>query len=458
MKRLQQLKSSVGGISWPAIPDPVAANLLSMLSQLEQSQWWQPEELLQKQLQQFGLLAAHAYRHSPFFKDRFDQAGLDVKNYWSTENFSSIPLLTRAELMHQAEHIHCRALPQKHGAVHKIQTSGSTGQTVAVLKTEVTQLIWLALVMREHLWHERDFSATLAVIKAMTPTLDDPIEAAKLGWGHPTTLLFDTGPSYSQPLAMDVAQQVAWFARIDPKYLLTYPSNLNALLDHYESGAPLPVALKQIRTVGETLHPGLRERCKKLGDIDIVDMYSSQEVGLIALQCPVSGLYHIQSESLIVEVLDDEGRQCPPGQVGRVVITDLHNFATPLIRYEIRDYAEVGPTCPCGRGLPTLSRIMGRRRNMVTLPDGSKHWPLIGAYRFREVADIKQYQAIQHSLSDVEIRLVVDVPLSSAHELQLTTLIHSALGHPFTLRFTYFTEELPRTKGGKFEEFISLVR
>lgn len=396
MKRLQQLKSSVGGISWPAIPDPVAANLLSMLSQLEQSQWWQPEELLQKQLQQFGLLAAHAYRHSPFFKDRFDQAGLDVKNYWSTENFSSIPLLTRAELMHQAEHIHCRALPQKHGAVHKIQTSGSTGQTVAVLKTEVTQLIWLALVMREHLWHERDFSATLAVIKAMTPTLDDPIEAAKLGWGHPTTLLFDTGPSYSQPLAMDVAQQVAWLARIDPKYLLTYPSNLNALLDHYESGAPLPVALKQIRMVGETLHPGLRERCKKLGDIDIVDMYSSQEVGLIALQCPVSGLYHIQSESLIVEVLDDEGRQCPPGQVGRVVITDLHNFATPLIRYEIRDYAEVGPTCPCGRGLPTLSRIMGRRRNMVTLPDGSKHWPLIGAYRFREVADIKQYQAIQH--------------------------------------------------------------
>ncbi len=429
-----------------------------MLSQLEQSQWWQPEELLQKQLQQFGLLAAHAYRHSPFFKDRFDQAGLDVKHYWSTENFSTIPLLTRAELMHQAEHIHCRALPQKHGAVHKLQTSGSTGQTVAVLKTEVTQLIWLALAMREHLWHERDFSATLAIIKAMTPTQDDPVIAAKMGWGHPAALLFDTGPSYSQPLAMDVAQQIAWLARIDPKYLLTYPSNLSALLDRYESGEPIPAALKHIRTVGETLHPDLRERCKKLGDIDIVDMYSSQEVGLIALQCPVSGLYHIQSENLIVEVLDDAGRQCQPGQVGRVVITDLHNFATPLIRYEIRDYAEVGPTCPCGRGLPTLSRIMGRRRNMVTLPDGSKHWPLIGAYRFREVADIKQYQAIQHSLVDVEIRLVVDAPLTSAHESQLTTLIHSALGHPFTLRFTYFTEELPRTKGGKFEEFISLVR
>lgn len=458
MKQLQHLKSSVGGIAWPAIPDPVAANLLAMLSQLDESQWWEPEALLQQQLQQLSILAAHARQHSTFFRNRFEQLGWDANRPWTADAFYAIPLQTRADLMQQAEHIHCRAIPQKHGAVNKVQTSGSTGQTVTVLKTEVTQLIWLALAMREHLWHERDFSATLAVIKAMTPTLDDSTEAAKLGWGHPTTLLFDTGPSYSQPLAMDVARQVTWLARINPKYLLTYPSNLSALLDRYESGEPLPTALKQVRMVGETLHPGLRERCKKLGDIDIVDMYSSQEVGLIALQCPVSGLYHIQSESLIVEVLDDAGKQCQPGQVGRVVITDLHNFATPLIRYEIRDYAEVGPTCSCGRGLPTLSRIMGRRRNMVTLPDGSKHWPLVGAYRFREVADIKQYQAIQHSLNEVEIRLVVDAPLTSAHESQLTTLIHSALGHAFTLRFSYFKEELPKTKGGKFEEFISLVR
>jgi len=458
VKHLQHLKSSIGGITWPAIPDPVAANLLAMLSQLDESQWLGPEALFQRQLQQFSMLATHARQHSPFFLNRFNGLGCDANVQWTTDTFSAIPLLTRAELMQQDEHIHCRAVPPKHGTVNKVQTSGSTGQTVSVLKTEVTQLIWLALSMREHMWHERDFSATLAIIKAMTPTMDDPVIATKMGWGHPSTLLLETGPSYSQPLAMDVAKQVAWLARIDPKYLLTYPSNLNALLDRYESGEPIPTSLKQIRTIGETLHPGLRERCKKLGDIEVVDMYSSQEVGLIALQCPVSGLYHIQSESLIVEVLDDEGRQCMPGQIGRVVITDLHNFATPLIRYEIRDYAEVGPPCSCGRGLPTLSRIMGRRRNMVALPDGSQHWPLVGAYRFREVADIKQYQAIQHALNEVEIRLVVDAPLSPTQESQLTTLIHNALGHPFPLRFSYFQEELPKTKGGKFEEFISLVR
>lgn len=452
------LRSMLPEVAWPAIPNPVAANLLSMLYQLDQSQWWPQEKLMQKQLQQFGLLARHAASQSPFFQDRFGKAELDLAQAWTSESFSRIPLLTRSELMHQADQIFCRSFPPSHGAAHTVQSSGSTGQMITVLRTDVTQLFWLALAMRDHLWYERDFSATLAIIKAMTPTQDDPVVAAKMGWGHPTTLLFDTGPSYSQPLAMDVSQQITWLARIDPKYLLTYPSNLSALLDRYESGEPTPAALKHIRTVGETLHPGLRERCKKLGDIDIVDMYSSQEVGLIALQCPVSGMYHVQSESLIVEVLDDEGKPCQPGQVGRVVITDLHNFATPLIRYEIRDYAEVGPACPCGRGLPTLSRIMGRRRNMVVFPDGSKHWPLVGAYHFREVADIKQYQAIQHSLNEVEIRLVVDTPLTPAHESQLTKLVHDALGHAFPLRFTYFNNELPKTKGGKFEEFVSLVR
>ena len=99
---------------------------------------------------------------------------------------------------------------------------------------------------------------------------------------------------------------------------------------------------------------------------------------------------------------------------------------------------------------------MGRRRNMVTLPDGSKHWPLIGAHRYREVADIRQYQAIQHGLDDIEIRLLV-APLTAEQETAITTLAHQALGHPFKLRFSYFEHELPGTENGKFEEFISML-
>jgi phenylacetate-CoA ligase len=454
---LQHLRSAMPGVVWPAVPNQATANLLALLQQLEQSQWWPQQRLLEDQLTQFAALAAHAYQHSPFFRARFDDAGLDVNQAWSATTFAKIPLLTRAELMQAAAQINCRSVPREHGNAYEVQTSGSTGQMISVLRTGTCQLFWLALSMRDHVWHRRDFSATLAVIKAMTPSMDDPQIAAQTGWGHPATLLLDTGPSYAQPLSMDVARQADWLMHRDPKYLLTYPSNLAALLDEFDKRGGLPPELRQVRTIGETLSAEIRERCLQSGTIEVVDMYSSQEVGIVALQCPVSGLYHIQSENLLVEVLDDDGQPCKTGETGRIVITDLHNFATPLIRYEIRDYAEVGPTCPCGRGLPTLVRIMGRRRNMVVFPNGERHWPLLGAYRFREVALIKQYQAIQHALDDIEIRLVVDQSLTSEQQAQLTTLIHSALGHPFPLRFNYFNQELPKTRGGKFEEFISLI-
>lgn len=458
MNQLQNMKSIVPGIVWPAIPDQGAANIPALLKQLEQSQWWQPEQLLQKQLEQFRLLATYAHQHSPFFRARFDQAGLNTNQPWTFEAFSKIPLLTRAELMQDAAQINCRTVPREHGAIREVQTSGSTGQMISVLRTEASQLFWLALAMRDHLWHQRDFSGTLAVIKAMTPSMDDPAEAARIGWGHPATLLLNTGPSYAQPLAMDVAQQAEWLMRRDPHYLLTYPSNLNALLDIFKKRGGFPPALREVRTIGETLSAETRERCRRLGEVKVVDMYSSQEAGIVALQCPVSGLYHVQSESLLVEVLDDDGQSCKPAEAGRIVITDLHNFATPLIRYEIRDYAELGPPCPCGRGLPTLARIMGRRRNMVVFPNGERHWPLLGAYRFREIAAIKQYQAIQHTLADIEVKLVVDHPLLDEQEAQLTAIIHSALGHEFPLRFSYFDQELAKTRGGKFEEFVSLVK
>ena len=95
-------------------------------------------------------------------------------------------------------------------------------------------------------------------------------------------------------------------------------------------------------------------------------MYSSAEVGLMAAECPDHALdrdgghYLVAEENLILEVLHPEGSACAPGEVGHVVVTDLHNYATPIIRSDIGDLAEPGPPCPSGRGLMTLKRIVGR--------------------------------------------------------------------------------------------------
>ena len=192
-----------------------------------------------------------------------------------------------------------------------------------------------------------------------------------------------------------------------------------------------------MRTFGEVLEPRARDACRAAWGVPLVDMYSSQEVGYIALQCPEHETYHVQSENLLVEIVDDDGEPCRPGEVGRVVVTTLHNFATPLLRYELGDFAEVGEACPCGRGLPVLTRVLGRQRNMLTLPDGDQRWPNIrdpsefASAGGPALPPLQQFQVVQRSLTALEVLLVCPRALGADEEDVMRGYLAATLGHVF---------------------------
>ena len=284
-----------------------------------------------------------------------------------------------------------------------------------------------------------------------------PDGSTRPGWGPATDGLLRTGPGVLLSVKSTIEQQAHWLLAHDPAYLLTYPSNLEALANYFlKTGETLP-NLREVRTIGEVLTPQARDVCAKAWDVPVVDVYTTQEVGYVALQCPAHEHYHAQSENLLVEVLDEEGRACGPGRVGRVILTSLHNFATPLIRYDGGDYAEVGDPCSCGRGLPVLNRIMGRQRNMLVLPGGEKRWPGIGEGGDLEMLPpFHQYQMIQRSLNHIEVKLVAPLPFSPREEARAEAYVRKMFGHPFRVTFTY-VDEIPRGSGGKFEEFRSEV-
>lgn len=418
----------IDGIVWPiVIPSSPRAMIRSLLDQFEDTQYLAPVELQRLQRLQLEKLVAHA-RQAPIYKT----VSVDL---------TSNRILTRQDLQVNRPDLQP---PAQHGAWALATTSGSTGQPVNVNRTELLQLFLSALVMRDHLWHRRDFSESMVVIKANTPRM------SFRSWGPPVNLFYKTGALDSFPLSVSVDEQLSWLLKHRPSYLLTYPTNLTALLD---VGG---LRFRGVQTMGETVPPELSSRCQQIFGAPLADCYSSQEVGTIALQCPTSGLYHVQSESLIVEVLRDDDTTCDVGETGRVVITDLHNFVTPLIRYDIRDFATVGPVCSCGRTLPTLSRIVGRRRNMITLPDGSKHWPIVGLHRFEETGiGVRQYQVTQTSLNKIKVSLVADRP-NADQERALVRIIQQALGHEFDVTFHYVDHEIV-SPAGKYEEFVSLV-
>jgi Coenzyme F390 synthetase len=436
-------------------PDPMAraAALRAFQRRLEASQWLPPEKIDHWQRRRLSVLLAHASAHSPYYKRQLSNLPRDFAKDASV-NLQDIPILTRDVLQGEYAEICTTAWPAFHGPAREIQTSGSTGQPVKVKRTGLCQMHWLALTLRDHLWHKRDFSASMAVVRVPAGPGGDKAAFMPM-WGEAVNVVARSGPTHFLPISTDVNRQAEWLSQLNPGYLLTYPTNLAELLRIAEQGRlPLP-GLREIRTIGETLSGSVRDECSRLLGVPVTDLYSSQELGIMALQCPVSSHYHVQSESVLLEILSDAGEPCRPGEVGRIVVTDLHNFATPLIRYELRDYAEAGPPCPCGRGLPTLRRILGRRRNMVVLPDGKRHWPLVGFQQFREaVPALKQYQLIQRTPKQIEARLVVAGNITSEQEGALTRVIQDALGYPFELRFDYRAKELHRTHGGKFEEFI----
>lgn len=436
------------GIHWPAAPNAAASRLLALLCQFQLSEFWSADALLDAQRAQAGALLSHARARVPFYAPRF-RGELPIP---ATSRWLELPLLTREDLLLHRRALCASQVSKLHGRRFVNRTSGSTGQPVEVVRTEWLQQLWEVQALREHVWHQRDVSASLAVIRANVPNTAGPQGRHEPSWGSPFSKIWETGPAHILSLATDVVEQARWLQTVQPAYLLTYPTNLAALLD-VSAQVPLP-PLRGITCVGETVPEQLRIRCTDTLHAPIVANYSSQELGYLALQCPDCSQYHVQSESIFMEILDDEGRPCVEGESGRVVVTDLHNFAMPLIRYETGDHARVGKPCSAGRGLPSLSQVLGRSRNMVIYPDGRRHWPLTGFGRFNQIAHIRQYQFVQHTREEIEVRLVVGGPLSEGQIAALRQLICEALGYSFKLRFSQSNHLLPQSRGGKFEEFI----
>jgi phenylacetate-CoA ligase len=286
-------------------------------------------------------------------------------------------------------------------------TSGATGQPVFVQKYLAQHIWYWATNMRELVWRKWDPSLTLAVINA-------PVSEEKITPWPTNPYLFPNkiGKCYMHPTRGDLQ---GWLDRVNPDYLHTYPS-IAATLNTSK--------LKDVKTTSERGGSS----------------YTSEELGTIGLECPDNpDVYHIM-ENIVLEIVDDND----------IVLTDLTH---PYIkRYKIGDKGEYG-TCSCGRKLQTIKRnVLGRVRNMVKYPDGTKAWPLFGSNTIRNACDtIQRFQCVQESYTDITVKIQGDVPPDKIEDVK--TLVLSRLNHPFNITIE-FVRSFPQ---GKFEEFVCKI-
>jgi phenylacetate-CoA ligase len=433
------------------------ANYCSLCNELEETQWLPGQTIYGWQRRRLVEIIDHAVRTVPHYADSASFATI-AGGFTLSENstWTALPILTRETVRRAGPSLRSNAVPPAHGDVWSCLSSGSTGRPIEVLATSTTQLFWDVFTLRDHFWHGRDFGRKLAVIRSVPGEENRPPHGSiSPNWGSATAGM-NTGPCVTLDVNSTIDEQAQWLLKYDPEYLLTYPSIVVALAKHFRANGLHLANLRQVRTFGEILESSVRDVCRTTWNVDLVDNYSATEVGYIALQCPIHPHYHVQSESLFVEVINERGDPCEPGEVGNILVTTLTNWAMPLIRYEIGDYAEVGPPCPCGRGLPVLTRIIGRQRNMLVLPDGRRRWPALELsgtpLALADLPPVEQFQLVQRSLEKLDLYVIVPRALSEEEESVARMFVLQAVGHPFEVDIHY-VERIARGPTGKFEDF-----
>ncbi len=336
----------------------------------------------------------------------------------------------------------------------KKTTGGSTGQTVTILKTQQSWLWEIAATWRGYRWANVEIGDPQARFWGI-PMRDGARRVAAL-----TDLVCNrTRLSAFAFDDSDLARYVDKLRSFRPSYFYGYVSMLDAfatfLLDR---GIDMQLDLECVITTSEVLTDPIRERLGRAFNTRVFNEYGCGELGTVAHECEHGGL-HLSEENMIVEILDGN-RPCAPGEPGEMVVTELNNFAMPLIRYRMGDFATLSPVpCQCGRSLHTLQGLHGRAYDMVRSSDGRKFHGEFMVYIFEDLKrrnfGIAQFQVVQTALDRFLIRIVPDGHYSPATVDIITAKIHEEIDANATVEIE-LTERIERSPSGKMRVVVGL--
>lgn len=402
--------NSLPGFAWPPIPQN--NQIWGAYQELDKSQWLSLSEIESNQLLQLNCLLRHCYESSPYYKMIIDKAGLTKPEVLSMAEFRKLPTLSRFEYQNYFQFIKVIKLPEGFiGKPSPIYTSGTTGIPIKVLKTNADDLWWQAFAMRDFEWTQMSPLKRVASIKLLAMS-EHEMEASLKGLSTPTWFPFSpfkSSPAHAIDIRLDPKGQLNWLSAINPSYLVSLPSNLDALSNLVKEGSYQFSNLELIQVIGETLSEPVKDNIQNSFGVPVKNLYSSNECGYMASECPEGHGMHVLAENIIAEVLDDNNQPCKPGETGRLVVTSLTNFINPFIRYEIMDYVTVGDgPCPCGRGLPLWKHIEGRLHPMLYLRGGKRKVSTGIMLGIRQIGGVYQFQVIQRSTENFILNVVQD--------------------------------------------------
>ena len=411
-------------------------------------------EIVRFRDRQLRRIVEHAYRHVPYYRALYDERGVHPSQIRGAEDMPILPAITKT---------HFRAVPEIDRVAVGLHpemlipaaSSGSTGRPFMIRRSWMEHnVLFLPRLraLRSYGLTRRD--RTLSILN---PKQVDSRDNKIIGRTLARLGLMSQRKRLSIHLDPEtLAEEVRAFR---PAMLSGYPNMLARVADVLQDNPVTPPSIRVALVGAEALTPDLRRRIESRLGVPVRDQYGSNECNLMAWECPHGGPLHTSDDSVLVEIVDGDGAPVTPGESGEVLVTALHSFTMPLIRFRIGDLAEQGSAqCDCGAPFGTIRAVQGRMLDMFPLPDGRVLHPyyLTESLIMDDPDWIENFQLTQERIDHITMRIV---PCAEPTVERLEMLrAHGAellgAGVEFEL---LIVESIPNEMSGKYRPARSLV-
>lgn len=404
---------------------------------LSQSQFWPRGKIEEFQNIRLQSLVKHSYRNVPYYRDLFDKYGISPSQIQCVSDLSLLPVLGKKDIRAGINTGQLMDITANMKRLESNNSSGSTGEPLQFFLNSEAASMKKAAAIRA--WQWMGFRMGDKIVRL------SPLERS-----HLIKKIQDrvTRTLYIQAYQMNDAEFERIYTalqRFSPSILRSYPDPLFLFVRYMSKHNLKPPKLKAINSTGSTLFDSYRRCIEDFFSCRVYDSFSC-EGSAGASQCSNSLLYHLSDEYSITEVIDKDGFHA---NKGRLITTDLWNYATPFIRYDTQDLVEKSKkNCSCNRGLGVIKRIHGRSADILVTRNKQYLFANNFTGHFQNLSGIDQYQIYQQSLDRVVIRIKANDKYNNITTRMIKKLFKQIAGEEFNVSFE-FVDEIPLSPSGK---------
>ena len=413
------------------------------LYRLRRNQWLKLSELEKIQLRKLRRIIKHAYENVPYYRKLFDLAGIRPEDIKTARDLTKIPITTRLQLQQlPPEEIVAKGVDLNN--CKKITTAGSSGIPLVVFLSDKDSNFYDMVWARASLANGKRLWDSTAYLKFHFPP---KFCFERLGiWKKEIISVLD-----------NPEKQIETLRRVRPDVIRGNAFGLVNLAKIIKQKGVGGVNPRLVFSMGSVLDHQSRELIESAFGAEVFDFYGTTEVGCIAWECSEKRGFHINIDTVVVELIK-KARVAGPGEMGKIICTGLHSFTMPFIRYDTGDVGIANhEKCPCGRELPLLESIKGRADDFFISANGTLYSPSVIVNRIKLISGINQFRIIQRSLKDITAQVVPGKDFSQHTSKKIKETIGNIMGKDPSIEVEVLGV-IPLDPSGKIRSLISKVK